>query len=175
MCTQYLKHTWCFKYILLPREKNWCRCWRFDVCAIFIQAWIGLGLFLGLQKFVPNVADQGAEVLHIWDEFVKILTTNSSRTFGHRKYLFKHKLKAHHRSSFTQNFRSLSIYVYTSILHEQGFLSYYLRNANFSQIRLDWAGLLFQHCCWSSSSLIFINYRLNACLFRVGLDKKPYL
>jgi len=44
----------------------------------------------------------------IWAIFVKILTANSSRTFGHRKYLIKHKLKAHYRTSFTQ--KKVSIY-----------------------------------------------------------------
>jgi len=37
----------------------------------------------------------------------KILASNSSRTFGHRKYLWKHKLIELHWASFTQNFKSL--------------------------------------------------------------------
>jgi len=42
------------------------------------------------------------KVWQIWEKFVKILPANSSRTFDHRKYLYKHKMKVHPGASYTQ-------------------------------------------------------------------------
>jgi len=55
------------------------------------------------------LTEQSGTYVKIWDKFVKSLTVNTSRTFRHKKYLIEHKLKAHHRTSCTQNFRFLSI------------------------------------------------------------------
>jgi len=61
-------------------------------------------------QICPKCAESRCrKIRHIWDKFVKILPANSSRILSHRKYLYKHKLKAHYRVSFTPNFRSLSI------------------------------------------------------------------
>jgi len=66
-------------------------------------------LGIGPHKFVRNVSNPGAKSLEYWEKFAKILAASSSRTFGYRKYLYEHELKAHCRASFTQNFKSLSI------------------------------------------------------------------
>jgi len=58
----------------------------------------------GVTQICPKCdGSRCAGVRQIWNKFVKILSADSSRTFEHRKGLYKHKLKAHYRASFTQN------------------------------------------------------------------------
>jgi len=78
----------------------------------------------GTRKGVLQMPDPGARVRHIWDKIVKVLTYNSARAFGRRKYLCRHKLKGYH--SFTQNFRCLSM--------KMSELEHYENNENYAYL-----------------------------------------